>query len=94
MIYECTDCEHCANFNFGFRVFCMHPDFSPDEVCKYHPVDEGNAEDCIGFEEGEPEDFYALNIFSVAEKFSEEKYGDVTYQGIREWVEQNTKRRK
>lgn len=93
MIYECTDCSNCASFNFGYRVFCMQASLPPDEVCKYFPVGDMDAERCDCFEEGEPENFYAINVFTKAEKFSEEKYGDVTYQGIRDWVEENTIRK-
>ena len=92
-IFECTDCKHCANFNDGDRVICMHPTMPPDEVCKYHPVDEWDASTCEGFEE--PWDVYKNKIgdfstadFRNAEKFSAALYnGDINYAGIRKWVE-------
>jgi hypothetical protein len=88
MIYECTDCKHCADFHDGFRVICLHPQLDPGEVEKYHPVGDGDAEECDGFEE---EYIYAHQFtwdnFSEAETYSNEKYHDVTYEGIREWCE-------
>jgi len=93
MILECTDCKHCADFNGGYRVYCMHPDFPAEEVCNYFPVGEHDAEDCKGFEEGYPET-WGWKMIDEYEKFSMEKYGEVTYQGVRDWIEQNTDRKK
>lgn len=94
MIYECTDCKHCADFDFGFRVFCLHPDFPSDEVDKYHPVGNEDADYCKGFDnwfdENEPHQF-SMKEFEDAERYSEEKYGDVTYKGIREWCLEHLK---
>lgn len=86
MIYECTNCKHCANFHDGFRVICLHPDLPPDEVCEYEPVGDRDASQCDEFIE---EFIYAHDFswdnFTEAEKYSEEKYRDITYDGIREW---------
>lgn len=91
MIMECTDCKWCANFEFGWRVFCLHPELPPNEVMNYFPVGDENAEKCeIGFEESASIDFWG-NDFPEASKFSEDKYQDVTYQGIREWCEMKMK---
>jgi hypothetical protein len=90
MIYECTDCRWCANFSDGFRVFCLHKNLPPQEVCKYYPVGEEDADRCWNFDENEyyQEDF-SWDDFTAAEKYSGEKYdGAVTYKGIREWCEQ------
>lgn len=86
MISECTDCLNCASFAYAYRVFCLHPNLESTEVEKYFPVGEGNAEDCDGFEEGEPEHF-TLDEFTQAEEYSIQCYGEVTYEGIREWLE-------
>jgi len=88
MIYECTDCKHCADFDFGFRVFCLHPDLPSDEVCKYHPVGHQDAENCKGFDEDEPHRF-GWKELDNAERYSQDRYGDVSYEGMREWCEDN-----
>ncbi len=90
MIYECTDCKNCASFDFGFRVYCMQASLPAEEVCKYFPVGEMDAERCDCFEEGDPE-YFSYKQTDEYEKFSVEKYGDVTYQGVREWIEANRK---
>jgi hypothetical protein len=54
MIMECTDCEHCISYGFGFRIACGHPDLPADEVYKYYPVGDKDAMRCSEFEEGEP----------------------------------------
>lgn len=92
MIYECIDCEHCANFSDGFRVFCMHPDLPPEKVCDYFPVGNGDAEDCPGFTEGSlPNLEFTFDQFTEAEAYCEANFEDVDYPGIRDWVEQKRK---
>ena len=91
-IYECTDCKYCANFDWVFRVFCLHPDLPANEVCKYQPVGDESAERCepaifdaiIGVDY--PGREYSGKQLDEAEKYSEAKYGEVTYDGIREWA--------
>ena len=92
MIYECTDCSNCASFDFGYRVYCMQASLPAEEVCKYFPVGDMDAERCDCFEEGEPEHF-GMKQIGEYEKFSEEKYGDITYQSVREWVELHSLRK-
>lgn len=87
MIYECTDCKYCADFDYGYRVFCLHPQLPPDEVCKYHPVGYGDAENCMKFDDDEPQRF-SMKELEQAEKYSQDHYGDVTYEGVRKWCEQ------
>ena len=87
MIYECTDCAHCADFDFGFRVFCLHPDLPSDEVYKYSPLGDEDSDYCKGFDRDEPH-YFTMKDFEEAEKYSDEKYGDVTYEGVREWCEE------
>lgn len=72
MILECTDCTHCISYGFGFRIACGHPDLQADEVYKYHPVGDKNAELCSGFEEGEPE----VEIGEEEINAAVEMYGD------------------
>lgn len=84
MICECTDCKHCADFDHGFRVFCLEPYLPSDEVCKYHPIGHHDAENCDGFEEDEPHRF-SMKEFNEVEKYGEAKYGEVTYDSVREW---------
>ena len=87
MIYECTDCKYCANFHDGFRVFCLHPELESNSVCNYYPVGNKDACHCEGFVEGtEPARRFSWKQLTQAENYSKEKkYGEVTYQGIREW---------
>lgn len=91
MIYECTDCRHCASFSCGFRVICLHDDLDPAEVCNYFPVGEGDAGDCVHFEEDFPAAF-SWSDLTTAEQYSEEKYGEVTYQGIKEWCQEQERK--
>jgi hypothetical protein len=92
MIYECTDCKWCANFSEGFRIFCLNKELPSEEVCKYYPVGEEDAERCNQFDDNT---YYQVEFssedFGKAEKFSEEKYQDVTYKGVREWCEEQIK---
>jgi hypothetical protein len=91
MIYECTDCTHCADFEFGFRVICLEPTLPPDEVCKYFPVGDKDAENCNGFDDRQADDYctkvFFIEDFTAAEDYSTEVYGEITYQGLREWIE-------
>jgi hypothetical protein len=93
MIYECTDCKWCANFDSGFRVICLHELLPPNEVCKYYPVGDEDAERCSQFYDGSSQDFW-MDDFGKAEKLSEGKYGEITYQGIRDWCNEQLKIRK
>lgn len=94
-IYECTDCKYCANFSFGYRVFCLHPDLPSDEVCKYAPVEDDNTADDCAFFDGEfnyDHQFSMKELTDEAEPYSEVKHnGEVTYEGIREWCLQKVK---
>lgn len=83
-IYECTDCEHCASFDFGLRVFCLHPDLHADEVYNYEPVGDKSAHRCKGFDEGYPSEF-SIEQLHEAEDYSAELVGDFTYDGVRAW---------
>jgi len=87
MIYECTDCKNCANFDFGFRLFCLCSDLPPEEVCEFHPVGHGDAADCGNFD-CDDSIYVSMDDFTECERWCEEKYGDVTYAGVREWCEQ------
>jgi hypothetical protein len=84
MIYECTDCSNCADFDSGYRVICLHPELQGNDVEKYFPVGNHDAEDCEYFDDGESPEF-STDEFMQAEKYSEEKYGEIDYPGIREW---------
>lgn len=86
-IMECTDCKHCANFDYGYRVYCLHPNLPAEEVCKYSPVENNKSADkCENFEEGDDKEFGYLDIESY-EFYCIQKYGVVNYTGIREWIE-------
>ena len=90
-IYECTDCTHCADFSYGDRVYCLHPDLPTNEVCLYSPVaDNKNAENCVGFNEGDAHEFDWRDI-NKYEAYCTEKDGNVVYDRVREWIEQQIK---
>jgi hypothetical protein len=90
MIMECTDCKWCANFSDGFRIFCLNEKLPSDEVCKYQPLADRDADNCKEFREWSSVDF-SWDDFTAAEKWSEEKYSDITYESIREWCEMKIK---
>ena len=85
MIMECTDCEHCADFADGFRVFCLHPANRASAVCGYFPVGTASARMCTFFRRGEAREF-TFDQLGEAEEYSKRVKGEVTYEGIREWV--------
>ena len=62
MIMECTDCSNCANFDFGYRVYCLCQAIEPESIEKYFPVGELDASWCSGFDEGEPVHFSAQEL--------------------------------
>ena len=86
-IYECTDCKHCASFHSGYRVFCTNPALEPESVLDYHPVGDGNAENCTGFDSGNPMEFTWKQL-EEAEEYSKQIDPEqlVTYQGILAWI--------
>jgi len=88
MIYECTDCKHCANFHGGFRLFCLHPDLPPDAVCIYHPVGDGDAWNCEGFDDNGNVHHFSMEKLCQAEQYSQEHLGEVSYEGIRAWCDE------
>jgi hypothetical protein len=84
VIYECTDCSNCASFSFGWRLICLAEELEPDEVCSYFPIGTHDALECLYFDEDFPI-YYSQERFSEAERYSVERYKEITYQGIREW---------
>lgn len=94
MVLECTDCKHCAVFHAGYRIFCLHPDLPPDEVLNYSPLKPGTDAfyNCDGFSEHTPY-FFSWDHLREAERYSEKKYGVVSYGGVREWCEREIQRR-
>ena len=96
MIYECTDCDHCANFAYGLRVFCINDNLPPNEVCKYAPVHMNDAMDCPHFTLV----FISSDLtFTQSDLVEAERHskatcnGEVTYEGIVDWVRKELKRR-
>jgi hypothetical protein len=85
MIYECTDCQYCADFVDGFRVFCVAPNGQPNDVVDYHPVGDGDASDCPNYYDDLPI-YFLWSHLEEAESHSEEKFGEVTYEGIKDWI--------
>jgi len=93
MIYECTDCSHCADFNGGLRVFCLHPELSPDSVCGYQPVGDSDADNCHEFD-ADSAHWFTWSQLVDAEDYSKLKYnGEVTYEGMRSWCEREIAKR-
>ncbi len=85
MIYECTDCKHCASFSSGFRVVCLSEDETPDAVHNFQSLGQLCASDCLSFDEVWPEFEFSMKDFDEAQAYSQKKYGEVTYPGIKEW---------
>lgn len=85
MIYECIDCENCANFYGGFRLFCLHPELPPEEILKYQPLGDDDAYNCSGFDDVGYQRLFTYRELREAESYSKERHGGVTYQGIRDW---------
>lgn len=68
----------------GFRILCLHPDLPPEEVYGYLPLGEYDASGCMGFDEGEPVNFWNtgdLNIWNTCED----------HNCIRKWCEERVK---
>lgn len=91
--YECTDCSHCVSFEDGYRLICANPNLTPDAVCNYLPVGEGNAAECKGFAEGIPTEF-SYDQFSEAQSYSEKHFPEeeTLYPGIFAWVQEELKK--
>ena len=85
MIMECTDCKYCLDFVDGYRVFCMHPEMSPNAVCDFYPVGDSDAEMCPRFRDDNPMSIHSLKRLEAAEAFSMRIHGEVTYHGIHAW---------
>ena len=85
MIMECTDCERCADFAGGYRLFCLHPANYASKVCDYFPIGQTSARMCTFFKPGEPRRF-TFDQLDEAEQYSTQAKGAVTYEGVREWI--------
>jgi hypothetical protein len=83
--YECTDCQHCADFDAGWRVICTEPSLLPESTCNFLPVSDSDAAECPKFTEGNSVNL-PWGMFVEAEKFSIATEGEVTYNGILTWV--------
>ena len=88
MIYECTDCEHVANFCDGYRIFCMAQELPPDEVCKYYPVDAKDAIYCEEFTEGDGL-WLSLDDLKEALRCPDAMGRIESYDGVRAWVREH-----
>ena len=88
MIYECTDCEHCADFVGGFRIFCMAKGLPPEEVCNYQFLGERDAEECPEFRHG-PSQWFGNGQLDEALDTPDETGQTQTYAGVRLWVERH-----
>lgn len=83
MIYECTDCQHCASFADGFRVLCCNPEKPANSMINYHPVGEGDAIRCKGFDDSDsPVQFPSADWDLAVDAQGE----DGTYDDMRKWV--------
>lgn len=72
-VYECTDCEHCISFGWGFRIACGHKDLPANEVYKYAPLDEHeSADDCAQYTDGFPKEFQESEINKAVEMFGDD----------------------
>ena len=95
MIYECTDCHHCAVFAYGYRIFCMAPDMPADEVLKYQFLGDQDAERCPSFEERDFPEEYTQDQLGEALAMPDDDGQDNSYGGVRKWLDaRNTKEKK
>ena len=86
MIYECTDCEHCADFDFGYRIICLHPKFDASKVYEYQPLGDCDAEDCDGFGQGQSHCYSMKELISAEEVMPDGD--DVIWEDeIRKWCD-------
>lgn len=84
MIYECTDCQNCASFDDGYRVYCLAANVSSREAYNYFPLGEENAKLCWGFQEGTPVEFYLKDHEQMLEDIKSVNEDDF-YDAIRAW---------
>lgn len=84
MKMECTDCKYCASFDFGYRIICLHKDLPAQEVYEYSPLGDKNAENCVGFDEDEPQYFSMAKLIEAENSLSEHEEWE---NGIRRWCE-------
>ena len=86
MIYECTDCKHCASFVSGWRALCCNPELPATSMNDYHPVGEGDAIRCAGFDDSEEAVDFPQQSWSDAYDAQEAKGEDGTYEDMRQWA--------
>jgi len=87
MIYECTDCDNCANFNDGDRIFCMVPDLPPDEVCKYQFLGDKDASYCPHFKDQGCPHWFSQAQLKEAFAVPDDKGMAYSWGGVRKWLE-------
>jgi len=87
MIYECTDCKHCADFDDENPVVCLHPELQPEQACEYYPVGRRAASWCSGFEYGESRQFVLADYFKAVSYIRIVNKHD-WYAGLRRWAEE------
>lgn len=80
MIYECTDCKHCASFADGWRVLCCNPEKPAGSMADYHPVGERDAIRCEGFDDSEQCVHFPMNRWGGPNNDLD------TYDEMRAWV--------
>jgi hypothetical protein len=51
----------------------------------YQPLHDCDAINCPSFEDYLDSHWFTMKEFYKAEEYSEKEYGEITYQGIREW---------
>ena len=88
MIMECTDCDNCANFDFGYRLVCLCPTLSPGSVYDYQPLGDKDADDCIGFTDGVSQYFSISQLVEAESSINGEEEWEV---GVRSWCDDYNK---
>ena len=95
MITECTDCGRCASFIDGFRIYCVSSKFPADEVFKYQPLGERNAENCPDLEYYRAMEFSSNDLDEMQESLKplfENSTEEQLYKAIHDWCEKNKDR--
>ena len=90
MIYECTDCIHCANFQDGYRIFCVYPKLPSEQVCEYQFLGTKDALNCEGFTQAGDLLWFDDPADLDAALATPDDKGEInSYGGCRKWAEAN-----
>lgn len=92
IIMECTDCKHCASYEAGETVACLHPGLPANQVQLFYPDNlTSDAEDairCPGFQEGLPKEFMYGDLQNARREFDEgtDSTDEGYFEALREYA--------